>query len=147
MPQNHVIYGEKSATNTHTDCTQTHTRIAHKHIHGLHTNTHTHGLTQTHTYFYRLSFSPLKHGRKHTHTWSKNKFFWMGAPATINRFAFWGHPGRIRHRKIRYFWHPGRTFSVCVLVINTSFCVWVCGGVPKQTFFLPRVEAKSRFPP
>ena len=33
MPPNHAIYGDKSATNTHTDCTQTHT-------HGLHTNTH-----------------------------------------------------------------------------------------------------------
>ena len=103
MPPNHVIYCEKPATNTHTDCTQTHTRIAHK---------HTHGLTQTHTYFYRLSFSPLKHGRKHTHTWNEHRFFFrMGAPATINIFAFLALSGRPRHRKIRYFWHPGRTFT------------------------------------
>ena len=36
----HVIYGEKSATNTHTDCPpNTHTDGT-KHTHGLHTNTH-----------------------------------------------------------------------------------------------------------
>ena len=69
MSKNHVIYGEKSATNTHTDCTQTHTRIAHKHTHGwTHTrmDTNTHILlpivvfaiktwTKTHTYLERTS--------------------------------------------------------------------------------------------
>ena len=30
---------------------------------------------------------------------------------TIDIFAFVGHPGRPRHRKIRYFWQPGRTLT------------------------------------
>ena len=82
-------------TNTHTDCT--------KHTHGLHTNTHIllpivvfaiETWTKTHTYLERTSL-----------------FFRMGAPATINIFAFLAHPGRPRHCKIRYFWHPGNTFT------------------------------------
>ena len=90
---------------------QTHTRIAHETHTRMAQNTHT-DCTQTHTYFYRWSFSPLKHGRKHTHTWNENRFFsGMGAPATINIFAFLAHPGRPRHCKIRYFWHPGNTFT------------------------------------
>ena len=57
MSKNRVTYGEKSATNTHTDCTQTHTRM----------DTYTHILlpivvfaiktwTKTHTYLERKSF-------------------------------------------------------------------------------------------
>ena len=84
-------------TNTHTDCTK------HTHTHGLHTNTHIllpmvvfaiKTWTKTHTYLERTSL-----------------FFRMGAPATINIFAFLALSGRPRHRKIQYFWHPGRTFT------------------------------------
>ena len=92
----------------------THTRIAHKHTHGLHTNTHTdctkhtHGLhTNTHILLL-IVVSALKTGTKrHTYLTRKSIFFWRGAPATENIFAFFGHPGRPRHRKIRYFWRPG----------------------------------------
>ena len=46
--------------------------------------------------------------RTKTHTYlERNQFFWRGAPATKNICAFWAHSGRPRHRKIRYFWHPG----------------------------------------
>ena len=42
--------------------------------------------TQTHTYFCRLSFSPLKKGRKRTHTWSENSF--LGGGGLPQQFKF-----------------------------------------------------------
>ena len=90
---------------THTDCTLLHPYFyrffdaPHKHTHGLHTNTHILAL---------IVVSVLKTGTKrHTYLTRKSIFFWRGAPATENIFAFFGHPGRPRHRKIRYFWRPG----------------------------------------
>ena len=86
---------------------QTHTRIAHETHTRMAQNTHT-DCTQTHTYFYRWSFSPLKHGRKHTHTWNEHRFFFrMGAPATINIFAFLGTPGALNTVKNDTFGTPG----------------------------------------
>merc|ERR1712039_1095447 len=95
---------------THTDCTQTHTHT-HTHTHTDGTK-HTHGLhTNTHILLPIVVFAIKTWTKTHTYLERKSFFFGMGAPATINRFAFWGQPGRIRHRKIRYFWHPGRTFT------------------------------------
>ena len=80
-------------TNTRTDCTHTHM--------DAHTNTHTHILLPM------VVFAIKTETKTHTYLERKSFFFWRGAPATENIFAFLGHPGRPRHRKIRYFWHPG----------------------------------------
>ena len=58
---------------------------------------HTHtDCTQTHTYFYRLSFSPLKYGRKPTHTWSENHYFFgWGLPQQQIFSPFLGTPGAL----------------------------------------------------
>ena len=83
---------------THTDCTQTHTDCT-KHTPGLHTNTH--------ILLPIVVFALQPWTKTHTCLERKSIFFWRGAPATKNMFAFLAHSGRPRHLKIRYFWHPG----------------------------------------
>ena len=97
----HVIYGEKWATNTHTDCTpNTHTDGT-KHTHGLHTNTHIllpivvfaiKTGTKTHTYLERKSFFFLDGGSR------SKKYFCLfgspGAPDTV-KYDMFGNAGAL----------------------------------------------------
>ena len=102
MPKKQLIYNKNSATNTHTDCTQTHTRIAQ--------NTHTR-IAHKHTHTFTDCRFRHQNTDKNTHIpEAKINFSLDGAPATINSFTFFWHPGRHKHRKLRYFWHIGRTF-------------------------------------
>ena len=82
----------------------------HKHTH-THTHTHTRMDTNTHILLPIVVFAIKTWTKTHTYLERTSLFFRMGAPATINIFAFLALSGRPRHRKIRYFWHPGRTFT------------------------------------
>ena len=60
--------------------------------------------TKTHTYFCRWSFSPLKKGRKHTHTWRENCFFLEGGSRSSSFFWFFGQIS-IFHRSFRTYFN------------------------------------------
>ena len=105
----HIAHKHTHGSHRHTH-THTHTRIAHKHTHGLHTNAHT-DCTQTHTYFYRWSFSPLKQGRKHTHTCSENPIFGKGGlpwAFQLSKHSILAPLWHSSHKKKLHFWHLGR---------------------------------------
>ena len=71
-PKKHVIYDKKAATNTHTDCTQTHTRIAQ--------NTHTDAHKHTHILLPIVVFTIKTWTKTHTYLERKSIFFGWGLP-------------------------------------------------------------------
>ena len=109
-----------------------------------HTHTHHTDCTQTHTYFYRWSFPPLKHGRKQTHTWSENQFFLEGGSRNNSDFCLSGGPRAPQTRFARALRAETKNVAirVCVCAFRTCFkgrnekrcnpcaCVCVCRLAP-----------------